>query len=410
MRTLILSLLCCAPLLAHAQGGRHVDNQALVTYPTTTVTLNFDIGTLGTLTNAEADQLVQEAMQFWNDVSTANIQLTQGNDLDFDVDVTNYDTIYLNTSDNLIPVIYDDDGSITAQLQGAIAGRQVAGLASSQFFLGTNDYVNGYLIINGAAEQSSSVPLPVETLKLIITHELGHLLGVDHSQLDKQAICPSRSNEFPLMYPVGNCRQDSPITLAANDAAALTSLYPASNMSSSYGEISGFLVDAGSGAGIKGANVWARNTDGDVFSVVSDFLEQDTGFFRLLVPQGTYELHVAAINPSFAGGSSVGPYTANAAADQTVPNVSFGSPPQPLLVSAGTAVRVSPFNSDGTGTFFVDQPMTISAISSGSGSSGGGGSGGGGGSISPAWLLLILMIAAITIRRSANGSIPGRQN
>ena len=60
---------------------------------------------------------------------------------------------------------------------------------------------------------------------------------------------------------------------------------------------------------VRGANLWAaETTTGKVYSVVSDYLKQNTGFFRILLPAGTYTLHAEAVQSNFIGASSVGPY------------------------------------------------------------------------------------------------------
>jgi hypothetical protein len=72
---------------------------------------------------------------------------------------------------------------------------------------------------------------------------------------------------------------------------------------------------------VLGANLWAtETTTGKVYSVVSDYRTQNTGAFRLLLPDGTYNLRAEAISTDFTGGSSVGPYS------ETLSDPSFQSP------------------------------------------------------------------------------------
>ena len=94
-----------------------------VSYSPASVALNFDIGTLGSRTNSEADALVLQGFALWNNVSTATIQISQGSDLSEDIDVSNYmDLIpdgsqnHPGLSDNLNPLIYDDDGQIIDEI------------------------------------------------------------------------------------------------------------------------------------------------------------------------------------------------------------------------------------------------------------------------------------------------------
>ncbi len=57
-----------------------------------------------------------------------------------------------------------------------------------------------------------------------------------------------------------------------------------------------------------------------MISIVSDYLTQGTGFYRLYLPAGSYTLHANSINTQFNGGSGIGPYT------QDVADLSFASP------------------------------------------------------------------------------------
>ena len=85
------------------------------------------------------------------------------------------------------------------------------------------------------------------------------------------------------MYPIA---YRTLATLHEDDIAAVTSLYPAANVGSTYGQLTGSFTTAG-GTPILGANIWARETStGKVYSVVSDFLTQGNGYFRLYASRG----------------------------------------------------------------------------------------------------------------------------
>ena len=163
-----------------------------------------------------------------------------------------------------------------------------------------------------------------------------------------------------------------------------------------------------------------NSTTGDTYSVVSDYLVQGNGYFRLLLPAGLYTLHATVINAAFTGASSVGPFSKTAAPDQTIPTVSFNSD-QLLNITVGKATTVK-FVNDGTGTYTSDNAMTTgngastgsggntntdtnttnnntntnssgSNPSTGSSTYGSSGGGGGGGEMNPLTLdLLVLML------------------
>lgn len=301
-----------------------------VTYPNPSVTLNIENGTLGVLTNAEADLLVAEAFALWNDVDTSTINLIiDQSQLNIDVDISNYDS-YLpttdgstfNADDNLNPIVYDNNGEIIDAFFGVGASDHTIGFAASIFTSGSSSFKEGYAVING-----KNLSLTTTTFKLLITHEIGHFFGLDHTQVDidnretdfgSPSICSTTSHEnYPVMYPF-ICRDVT--SLHGDDLSAVTALYPASNVNSNYGTLQGRFVDD-VGQPILGANIWAENTaTGVSYSIISDYLTQRNGFYKMLLPAGNYTLHANSINPLFNGGSGVGPYTYD------LSDISFQSP------------------------------------------------------------------------------------
>jgi len=90
MKSLLLFTILAIPVLAYAGGPRHIDGNTPVRYTNPNVVLNFDVGTLGARSNSESNDMVLQSMALWNNVTTATINLTQGNNLASDIDQTNY--------------------------------------------------------------------------------------------------------------------------------------------------------------------------------------------------------------------------------------------------------------------------------------------------------------------------------
>lgn len=350
----LLAASCFAATLAGAGGPLGICNSAPLKYPGAgTVSLNYDRGNLGGRTKGQADAIVTAAASKWTDVATATLSLARGSDLAIDVTSANHSTYFGKFSDGLNPVIYDSDGSIIDALMGAGSSRSVLGFAgSASYGAPTCQYVEGQAVLNGAIAVSDA------TMTNVIAHELGHLVGLDHAQLDStQGLAASN---YPLMYPIA---YRSLAALHDDDVSAVTALYPGSAVSGAYGTLSGNFRMADGVTPIRGANIWARDTANGsrVFSVVSDYLMQDNGFFRMLLPPGTYTLHAEAIASDFEQGSSVGPYS-----DAYPTSLSFQAPlyvngapmaprtlgnasPTPITITAGCAATAS-FRIDGTGS------------------------------------------------------------
>jgi len=294
------------------------DGNTPVTYLNTNIVLDIETGDLGTLSNAAANVLVQQSLNLWSNVSTSEINLSMNTaSINLDVDATNYDTYIPADSsstpkpnDALNPLIYDDDGSIIDAFFGVQNGT-ILGFAASSVFIGNDHFEEGFIVINGSVSGYTDAEYV-----LLFAHEIGHFFGLDHSQsnIDNQesqfgipTICStsSRSN-YPVMYPVACRTADS---LHTDDVSAVSALYPEATIDDDLGVLEGLLT-TDTGKALLGANIWVENkTTFETYSIVSDYLRQGTGFYRLHVPAGSYTLHANSINTEFVSGSGVGPYS-----------------------------------------------------------------------------------------------------
>ncbi len=319
--TLFVSALACSSL--SFAGGPLVlggsTGTTPVTYQNPSITLNVENGDLGALSNAAADTLVLQALALWNNVSTSDINLVidQTQLSDVDINLGNFEnylpnpggTVF-NANDNLNPVVYDSTGEIIDAFFGAGQSDSTIGFAASIITLGNIYFDEGYAVING-----KDLGLSDTTFKLLIAHEIGHFFGLDHTQVNinnqetdsgSPALCGTRvQSDYPLMYPFV-CRDEE--SLHQDDISAISALYPNASTTSDFGTLQGRFVDT-AGNAILGANIWAENTvTGEAISIVSDYLTQRTGFYKLSLPAGNYTLHANSINTLFNGGSGIGPY------------------------------------------------------------------------------------------------------
>jgi len=319
---LLISIAMLLTNIAQAGGPIGVANNQAIKYPSgaKSITLNYDKGDLGSRSNNTADSIVNQSLSLWNNVSTSTAKLSQGNDLPIDVTRANFNTYLGKYSDGINPVVFDSDGKIIDALFGSGASRSILGIAGSAYRVSTGAYLEGQAIINGSRSISTS------RMTVILAHEIGHLIGLDHSQLDStQGLS---SSNYVLMYPTA---YRTNVSLHPDDITSITELYPASNVNTQFGQLSGNFVKSSGGA-ILGANLWVKETTtGKVYSKVSDYLKQNTGYFKLLLPPGQYTLHAESIQSSFRGGSSVGPYASSTS------SASFKSPhPITPVVFKGT--------------------------------------------------------------------------
>ncbi len=382
------SAMAAGPLVLEGPDG-HIP----VSYENPNIIFNIETGPLGpTRDNDIADQLVRDAFALWNIIPTSIINLSQGNDIPVDIDISNFNryipdpanNVIYNDNDCLNPVVYDSDGSIIDAFFGTGASDNVVGFAASSLYIGDSYFKEGFAVING---KTLSHTLTDNELTLIIAHELGHAFGLDHSQANidntesftVNSCDTAPSQAYPLMYPWA-CRLSK--DLHPDDVLSLSMLYPVADYYATHGQLSGTFS-------VPGVNLWVEDIlTGDVYSIVSDYLKQGTGFFSLMLPAGTYSLHANSINDEFFGGSSVGPYAEDMsdlsfqspANNISVTFVAGGMLPERLTITPGEATVVT-FNTDGSGIITEHQPIAdlspthdAAAVCRISSSGGGGGS------------------------------------
>jgi hypothetical protein len=325
-----------AGLPAHAGGPLSSLNGRSVIYQESALPLSYSVdrGDLGIITNADATALVDTCFATWQAVPTAQISFSNAGPLPEDVNGSNY-TSYFDGADGINPILFDDDGSIVDAFFGAGASDSVIGFAGSEFDEATGYYTEGVALLNG----KFSTAFTYDQFKATFVHEFGHFFGLDHCQINAQyAGDGNTANDvyLPTMFPTAT-DDDTPLAgLNPDDIAALTLLYPAAApaVDSAFGKIRG-TVTWRSGLPVLGANVVAVKTGDEnmsQFSSVSDYYQQNTGAYEMLVTPGTYRLFIEPVNRQFTGGSSVGPYA------QTLLSPAFTRPVLTAYYSAEVTV------------------------------------------------------------------------
>ncbi len=265
---------------------------------------------------AHLGRRVHEALQAWVDVETSSLQVQNPEPrfLDENVDGSNFSEYFQSERrENL--VIFDQDGEIANSILGEGAADNILGFAAIRFVdEEALEYSFGYTVIG---KSPASQP---DFFYRATMHEVGHLLGLDHTQAGREWFESDDLGDValvPVMYPVGTFfGTDEPLR---DDAIWISWLYPEESFAAETGTIRGRVLRR-TGAPVLGANVVAaaveRDAEGNLtevpgeqVGVVSDFLVTDDGAYQLPgLPPGTYVVFIEPLDPDFTEGSSVGPY------------------------------------------------------------------------------------------------------
>ena len=327
----LLAALCILP----AAGGRLLAGGPLlfaedgtpllwdVAFP---VVLHPDRGGLGGLDDPVG--LLEHAVRQWNGITTAALKLEMGDTLSTDVEDlrgVRFDA-FVERDDGTNPIIFDEGGSIFDDLFGPES--RVLGIGGPSVIIPTSGkIIKGFAVFNGAEAASGEE----ELFKAVFTHEVGHLLNLDHTQINGTrrgqpvpgfSATPTLEN-VTTMFPVLVGRNAIPhpmSTLHKDDRVSLSALYP-SGLFASTGAVTGFVLHFDGYTQIQGVNVVARNIDDPLEDSVSYVSGQPAsaennfepsslkGYYELkgLTPGASYTLGIEEISSQFIDGSSVGP-------------------------------------------------------------------------------------------------------
>lgn len=330
---LALAALTAAPL--QAGNPFAVDTSGrLIAWRNFPIQVIYDQGTLGNLSNTDAVSLAQEIFTRWQNVATARLTFQNAGMTSQDITTSNFTSFFssctTSESANKFVVVFDTDGSIIDQVFGSGQKDHVLGFAGPRCLAANQQtgqlaFVSARAVLNGFVLTRTN-PVSTNDMKRVTLHEVGHALGLDHSQLNANlrfSSNPADRATVPLMYPFLVSGLTDPLTLALDDSTEISTVNPGTGFASQP-SLTGTVLLADGQTAFIGANVVARNVNdsnttaaanvsGTRFasSSQSGYGSSDPQFKGQYefwgLPAGNYTISVETIESRFTSGSSVGP-------------------------------------------------------------------------------------------------------
>ncbi len=327
---------CAWALDVDAIGPRNITTDGLPVR-WTSMPLTVDVESDLTVRGKDVSGLVSDALNAWVSLEESSVTITQ-NSLGVAVDEVNVCDYFVDSSecgssalnDGTNPLVIDEDGEITAAFFGAGNKFTTLGFASIVSFNDdTGAALKGEAVFNasclngvevaGCALTAPALSFSDDDFTSFIVHEIGHFLGLDHSQVNLEAATDdddSNDNLITTMFPtfiIGN--GDNFKTPARDDQVGLAQLYPNSLFTSSTWTLTGTVFDTDGDTELQCANLVARNISDpfvDAIAALSgDFADagDENGEYEIpgLTLGATYSLEVEPIASGFTGSSGYTP-------------------------------------------------------------------------------------------------------
>jgi len=203
---------------------------------------------------------INGALAAWNGVSTSAARF-----LPLQTTSLSY-----NKSDGNDVIVFADDANIESITAGVLALTLIVGTVADGTILDAD------IVFSPQVQFSTTRAAGTYDLQSVITHELGHAMGANHTNILSAT-----------MYAAIASLDTHDQTLSADDAAFVSTLYPA-DAGNGYGTITGNTLVAGApllGGAITAVDIFTGTTVGG-FSSVTD------GSYALQLPPGTYYVYV----------------------------------------------------------------------------------------------------------------------
>lgn len=318
------------------------------------IPLDLESGSCAGYSNAEATNVIENNLDILEDIdgNTLSFQVNR-RAIDEDVNSSNFNSIlslnpdtFLSEPDNLTPLVFDDDGEIIRSLFGELADLAVLGVAGPDFIDGTSivegkaifnckclenaNNLDDCVIVNNEDNATITFQFTENDFIWTIMHELGHLIGLDHTAVNEELFSDCLANgvdceRIPLMFPISSSQDIEP-GLHRDDEVSILSLYGDATWETDFCTLTGIIADSEGVpsqciqleltsfdnretiSSVSGTFVPFEDKDLDGLAGLGECLDDCGRFiFKGVDPRVSYTLKIKPIPADFVNGSSVGP-------------------------------------------------------------------------------------------------------
>jgi hypothetical protein len=271
-------------------------------------TISYNIHTAGSddITDNSHIPAIEHAFQSWTDVEGSQINLTRGTD-----------TTSGSTSGSGHTVTFDESNS-----SGYFpSGSGIVAITPISYMLADGRITDADILFNGNQFTFSTNQTPgTFDVQDVLTHEVGHFIGLDHSPVVSGTMWPYVSNTQWLHR-----------SLSQDDEAGAVAVATGSNQT----KVTGTIRQPNGSSALAGAIVSASLTDG---RFAASTITNSNGNFTLRgMPAGDYYIHIAPLE----GGMSPANLTSNSSVSTAFAPTFYGSFDNPTLFSLGVGSQLS---------------------------------------------------------------------
>jgi hypothetical protein len=250
--------------------------------------ITFVVDTAGSqnLPGAEEGPAVERAFQHWEGIGTSRVAFVRG--ADQAIQAANNDGINaVYWAEGSRTPIGGTNTNVTGFVSLTPTFKVTAGAAKG-IILDANIILNGREYDWGVLEPGVTPPDPFYDVEAVVTHEVGHFIGLDHSAVVGAAMS--------ARYRMMEARQR---TLEMDDILGASAIYPEAGFSN-MGSVSGLV---GRPAAVFGALVAVMDTSG---RVIQESITAANGSYAAPgLPSGDYDVYVEPIDPMPASSTNL---------------------------------------------------------------------------------------------------------